>query len=226
MRPSRLRPQTDTSPAQWIVDGIGEFGSGIGGLLPRGLEAYVRIPNSGDRAGEHELAELRPERLSELCDVLAGHTTTPERCWFCLWEGWGWIGGSPSVALLRASRTAPVPADPVEIPPAFPPEILNGPRVSLPGREYFLFEGPLDAAGELGWRSGELLTTAYPESGFDADEFWPQSPSLFWPDDRAWCVATEIDLDWTCVGGSVRLAEELLGDPRFQARSVALDDPV
>ena len=38
---------------------------------------------------------LVQEVLARLCDVLADHTATPERCFFCLWDGWGWIGSSP-----------------------------------------------------------------------------------------------------------------------------------
>jgi hypothetical protein len=36
--------------------------------------------------------------------------------------------------------------------PAYPPEILRGPKVRMPDidRSYLLFEGPIDAAGELG----------------------------------------------------------------------------
>jgi hypothetical protein len=114
----------------------------------------------------------------------------------------------------------------IEVPPAFPPEILNGPRVSLPGRDYILLAGPLAAAGELGWRAGELVSAAYPDRDFDPDEFEPQSPSIFWPEDRAWCVATEVDLDSTYVGGSRRLIEALLDDPRFEAWPAELRDPI
>lgn len=31
-----------------------------------------------------------------------------------------------------------------------PPDVLNGPKVRLPSRDYLLFEGPLEAAAELG----------------------------------------------------------------------------
>jgi hypothetical protein len=58
------------------------------------------------------------------------------------------------------------------------------------------------------------------------NEFEPQSPSLFWPEDRAWCVATEIDLDSTYVGGSPQLIEALLNDPRFEAWPAQLEDPI
>jgi hypothetical protein len=193
------------------------------------FDALVGAERGEWRPYEPDVGELPPALLSALCDLLGKHTTTPDRCWFCLWDGWGWIGGSPSVGVIVA-RDTPGPMDAanrtIEVPPAFPPEILDAPRVSIPGRDYILFAGPLGAAGELGWRSGELLSAAYPDLGFDPDQFDPQSPSIFWPEDRAWCVATEIDLDSTYVGGSRQLIEALLGDPRFEAWPAELDDPV
>lgn len=71
--------------------------------------------------------------------------------------------------------------------PVFRAEV-NAPRVKLPDRGYFLLEGPLDAATDLGWNVG--------------DAFFPQSPNLFWPQDHGWCVASEIDLFCTLVAGS------------------------
>ena len=41
--------------------------------------------------------------------------------------------------------------------------------------------------------------------------------NIFWPDDHAWCVATEIDLDSTFIGGSADLIHALLGDARLEA---------
>lgn len=258
--PPRLRPLTDVSPAEWVVEGMGEFASGVKGLLPSCFDSYARILHPawdaarkepvtwamlaaatgrqmhsrvqfdalvGARSGEPrpyeaDVGQLRLSLLSALCEVLAKHTGTPERCWFCLWEGWGWIEGSPAVAGLASEPGQPM----IQIPPAFSPEIMDGPRVSLPGRKYILFEGPLGAAGELGWRYGEILSAAHPERGFDPDEFEPQSPSIFWPNDRSWCVATEIDLDSTYVGGSRQLVDALLADPRFEAWPVQLDDRI
>lgn len=60
--------------------------------------------------------------------------------------------------------------------------------MQLPNREYRLFTGPV-AKGE-GWVFG---------------------PNLWWPEDRAWCVASEIDLDYTLVGGTEELIGELMG---------------
>jgi hypothetical protein len=56
--------------------------------------------------------------------------------------------------------------------------------------------------------------------------FSPQSPNLFWPQDRTWCVASEIDLFCTLVAGSEKLAETLLGDARFEAWRVFPGNPI
>jgi hypothetical protein len=142
--------------------------------------------------------------LATLCQILASHTDSADRCWFCLWEGYGYVQGSPAVSRL---------GDPRPVPPAFGIESLDGPRVRLPNRDYLLFEGPLEAASDMGWRPREGI-------------FDPQSPNLFWPDDHAWCVATEIDLDSTYVGGSAALIADLVGDDRLEALPVEVADLV
>jgi hypothetical protein len=101
----------------------------------------------------------------------------------------------------------------IPVPPAFPGEVLDGPRVRLPHRGYLLFAGPLAAAPRLGW------THPY-------GSFFPQSPNLFWPQDHTWCVASEIDLFCTLVAGSDALAEALVSDPRLEAWRVQPADPI
>ena len=234
---SPLRLQTDPSPADWVVEGVGPFGSGVGSLIPVGYVAYARIlhpavtsggmPVRWDtvaawsgrivhpRAQFEAIARTPPMatieqapfdqpppvgRLSEpilagLCDVLAAHTGTPGRCWFCLWHGYGWIAGSPSFDIVGGGTP---------VPPASDRATIEGARVRLPERDYLLFEGPLDAVSEVGWwLDGRLVS--------------PQSPNLFWPDDRAWCVATEIDLDSTFIGGSMALIDAVLGGRGWEA---------
>jgi hypothetical protein len=65
-----------------------------------------------------------------------------------------------------------------------------------------------------------------PSLGHQVTEEWfvPQSPNLLWPVDPSWCVATEIDFDSTLVGGSARLIEAVLADPRLEALPVRPDD--
>jgi hypothetical protein len=92
--------------------------------------------------------------------------------------------------------------------PAFAPEISDGPKVKLPNRAYLLFGGPLDAVDELGaWVSW------IPDR---ATTFERATPSLWWPDDHAWCAANEIDASFTCVGGSRSLIDELLRHPGLE----------
>jgi hypothetical protein len=49
---------------------------------------------------------------------------------------------------------------------------------------------------------------------------WGQTPNLWWPEDRTWCVASEIDLSWTYVGGSSDLVESLVVDDQIEALAV------
>jgi hypothetical protein len=72
-----------------------------------------------------------------------------------------------------------------------------------PQRSYFLFTGPITKAG--GWDDG---------------------PNIWWPDDRTWCVASEIDLQYTYVGGSKELIEEILKLPDLEALASDVGDGI
>ena len=168
-----------------------------------------------------EPGNLPPELLRVLCAVLDKHTSTPDSCWFCLWDGYGWLhdSGVSTMESRLIGTFAPPPSSvagvtpSASLPPVLRAAVLNAPRVSLPYRDYLLFEGPLEAATDLGW--------TMPSGGFV-----PQSPNLFWPHDHAWCVASEIDLFCTLVAGSNALAENLLADPRLEVWRVFAADPV
>lgn len=150
-----------------------------------------------------------------LIDILREYTASPGRCWFGLWDGYGWetaasysmsfpisddelpLGSEPGVyggpdADVHIRESTGALGDPI------PRQVRDGPRVQLPGREYFLYEGGLDAA----------LAFVEPEQ---------QTPNLWWPRDRAWCLASELDLEWTYIGGSSDLVDHIIGDPRLEA---------
>jgi hypothetical protein len=136
---------------------------------------------------------LEPARLTALCEVLAQHTNTKDSCFFCIWEGHGWLPD------MRTSQL---------------PDVLeNLPKIDLPLRRYYLFEGPLHAASQFCWTLTETC-------------FVPASPNLFWPADHAWCVASEIDLYCTLIAGSEALAEALLADARLETWRVYPGDSV
>jgi hypothetical protein len=47
---------------------------------------------------------------------------------------------------------------------------------------------------------------------------------LFWPTDRSWCVATEVDFDSTLVGGDADLIAAILAEPDLETWAVEPDD--
>jgi hypothetical protein len=55
---------------------------------------------------------------------------------------------------------------------------------------------------------------------------WEDGPNIWWPEDRAWCVASEIDHPYSYVGGSEKLIEEVLADPELEALAARPEDPV
>ena len=81
-------------------------------------------------------------------------------------------------------------------------------RVRAPGREYLLFRGPIE--GVLTFLEGE-------------HPFWGDTPNIWWPADRAWCVATDIDLYDTYVGGSGECIEAIMGHSELEALPATLD---
>ena len=146
---------------------------------------------------------LYPPDAAVLADLARDWTSTPDRCWFCVWDGYGWA----AVMLTPAGQPAqPVP-DPV------PAEVRSGPRVQLPDREYLLYTGRAEDVTALG-----LLGDDLPGEDLTAN--------LWWPEDQAWCVASEIDLGWTYVGGPAGLIEQVLADERIEALPASPDDPV
>lgn len=79
-------------------------------------------------------------------------------------------------------------------------DILSAPSFHLPARDYHLLVGPVAAAAE---------------SALDVPFY--QSPNLWWPDDRAWLVASEIDLDTTYVGCTEACRDAILAAPELEA---------
>jgi hypothetical protein len=145
---------------------------------------------------------LYPPDAVILAGILRNWTTTPQQCWFCVWDGYDWDG-----AYLTASDGAaaadPGPGrrgDPV------PAGVRGGRRVELPYRDYLLYRGPVEAA----------LVTA----GLGGH----QVANLWWPQDRAWFVAAGIDLAWTYVGGPAGLIGQLLAETRIEALPAADGD--
>ena len=80
------------------------------------------------------------------------------------------------------------------------------PRFDLPDRTYYLMEGPVGAVAGL----------RDPASGQ-----W-RNPDLFWPDDRRWFVATDVDFWSLYVGGDNDLVADLVASVTTPTEAVTL----
>ncbi|MCO8272997.1 hypothetical protein M1L60_20590 [Actinoplanes sp. TRM 88003] len=190
-----LRPWSDLSAANWLTAGVRPWPRLIT-FGPAGLPAYARLRflpdpafagQSENDAVADEDGPSETEQLRSALETLARHTSTPGECYFCLWDGWGTIWGD--------QRTAP----------AFPPEVLDGPRVELPHRSYFLFRGALGDFGD--WGAAEMWA-GQPRLGLP-------DPAFVWPADHAWCVAKDVDPHWAGIGADESAIRELIADSRI-----------
>ncbi len=170
-----------------------------------GSPDYLNVTHSLWEGANPRRGALAHFALSSLCDRLDRGQSEPD-CYFCLWEGYG---GLESYGWLKRD-IAPDSKITVQDRHTFTPEELERSRLHLPHRDYIVLAGPLRSALRIG--------------SFAIDSFWPQSPNLFWPADRTWCVATEIDFDSTLVAGPGQLIDAILRTPELDAWPVTVDD--
>jgi hypothetical protein len=230
--------------ADWIAERLNPFGECVASVVPRGFEAYARVlhPAEVPHRGHGRLVRWRevsvwsglllgpdsqfhsialppirpttdapwrgqgprngslfPADAEALAQILRTWTSTPDHCWFCLWDGYGW-GNTTRLATSDGSPGLRLP-DPI------PETVRRGRRVQLPNRQYFLCSGPVEAVVATG-----PLTSS------------DQTPNLWWPADRAWCGASEIDLAWTYVGGPGGMIERVLASEDIEALPVGPED--
>ena len=230
--------------AGWVAERLEPFDSGlVTSVVPGGFAAYARVlhPAEAPRNGHgrtvrwaevaewsgvpleadsqfHDIAlperepgapapwksqgpeegTLTADDAVALTEILRAHTAGSVRCWFCVWDGWGLdhsvtlTAASENHSIFRVHAGARLPR------PAPAPVRDEGPLVHLPGRDYQLYAGPVEAAAAFARSHGH-------------------TPNLWWPADRAWCVASEIDLPWSYVGGPATLIHDVLTDSRVEA---------
>lgn len=227
--------QTDTAPADWIAPRVLPWGRDVGfhvcALVPTGYDAYVRVfhhvdepdgeiwvrrrwseiaERSGRRmhpavqferfASPHRPSgELDQDEATALVAVLRACTSPPERYWMAIWEGYAELspGGSAMNVMwepgLRGRLRRLMSGTRRSIPIEPPDGLTAAPKVTLPARAYYLYRAPIDVLPRFEFHAGHLLP-----------------PNMWWPDDKSWFVATEIDFDSTLVGCSRDCASALL----------------
>jgi hypothetical protein len=183
---------------------------------PAGFDAYARLRflpdpvHPGQRENDVEAEDWRTDQLPRLFELLAAGTTTPDDCYFCVWEGFGHAepatDDDPGYVGVDNSRE---PIERADARPGLAPtsaalsSVRPAPKVEVPHRAYWLFRGSL---GELGtWDSA----AAWPgQRRLEASQ-----PAFVWPADHAWCVAWDVDPHWAGMGGGTLLISQLIADP-------------
>ena len=89
-------------------------------------------------------------------------------------------------------------------------EVLSSPSFAIPGRQLHLF-----------WASIEAI-----EASFCVPRVYHQSANLWWPDDQAWCVATEIDFMTTYVAATEEAVAALMESADLEVDVVEPSDGV
>jgi hypothetical protein len=219
------QPQTDLSPGAWVAAATaGEPWLTVAALLPRGFAATARVFHpayryDGDDDVEvtwREIAEenrTTPHPLMQWPGITGGWEYCAEESQPPVWDRAPDEGHLPTelaarlAAVLRRHTTAP---DDCWFGIWVGGVVLaDAPALALPNREHWLVRGPVElAAANLAAEPAE------------------QSAHLWWPADHAWCVATDIDLMSTYVGGSAACIAELLATPGIEAAPVTPDDGV
>jgi len=194
----------------------------VGCLVPEGFDAYVRVLHPAWRDTERG---FEPVRWSAIASW-AGRTVHPLMQFHRIanlpafpgqrFPTWGMVPsegklpmheGEQLVAILRTHTATPNHCY-LGLWEGFGvPELqafAGFPRLMLPHRNYFLFLGPIDAGMSLSFGD------------------FQHPPNLWWPEDHAWCVATEIDLSETYLAASEACVTQVLADPELEAYRVPL----
>jgi hypothetical protein len=221
------RAAVDAHPVDWVVAGLRGFADSVVSLVPAGFSAYLRVFHPAYRACASGRAAVTWAEIAQAngtqmhARVQLGSITGSER-YEC--EGQPGVFDEPPVTGTMPAelldRLATALAGHTSTPGAcyfalwdgfgaLPRQVRSAPTFSLPQRTYHLLTGPAEAVGELAEASAPFSRS--------------QSPNLWWPQDRAWCVATEIDLKSTYIGAHRACLQDLASLPGVEAATVAAD---
>ncbi|WP_420879611.1 hypothetical protein [Rhodococcus sp. (in: high G+C Gram-positive bacteria)] len=216
-----LRMVRDVDAGQWIVDQVHGFDHTVASLLPPSFPAYARIFHPATAA------DGMPVRWAEVA-AANGTTAHPVMEWGSIVGAWDTSGqpgvweddpeqGSlpPTTARALAAILGRFTGTPDKCWFAHweGSGHLGAPsdyrRLSMPARDMILFAGPLDMA----------------DTQFGATRRFPvgMSAHLWWPDDHAWCVATDIDLRSTYLGASTECVAAVLAGGGLEALPARAD---
>jgi hypothetical protein len=219
-----LSPADDTTAADWIVAALRTFGDSVVSLVPSGYAAYARVFHPAYRFDPqapqpwetrttvrwHEIAAANGTLVHagmQLCGLTGSYQfqNRPQPGVFDYPPAEGSLSpelADPLAAVLARHTTT---SDRCWFAAwngfgATRADVRSAPTFCVPAREYHLLTGTIDAIAE------NVL-----------DPPWTQSPNLWWPDDHAWCVATEIDLNTTYIGCTESCRDDILDSAALDA---------
>ena len=219
----------DVSAADWIVAGVRNFQYDVGSLLPVTYEAYARVLHPALR--DCAAGDGTEVTWAEVA-AANGRVAHAAMEWVAITGGWSFVDGSnqPGIWDARPS-TGSLPQRQGEA----LAHVLEG-FTSKPSACWFAV---WDGYGNAPYRRGSVAFVKMPQrpmallrgplslvgSAFSGPG-WPESASLWWPGDRAWCVATDIDLMSTYVAGTTRCIEAVLASKSLESFAVTVDQTV
>lgn len=211
-------------PAAWLVEVMTTFAADVTSIVPAGFERYARIlhpatTDADSRQVRWSAVAAANGRVAHGAMQWQGITgrLSRETCQSGVWDNEPQEGSLPaSIGSILAETLAEhtTTADHCwfgvwEGFGALPDEARTAPCFEIPARRFHLFRGPLTAILES--------VENHP---------WLQSPNIWWPQDRSWCVATEIDFMSTYLAGSRSCVQDVLNRADLEAYEVAPTDGI
>jgi hypothetical protein len=218
-----LPVEDDVSRGVWISSARrrGERGT-VGALVPAVFEAYARVLHpairyDGDDDIEVPWREVAAHNGTAMHPLARWDTITrgPVDCQPPVWDDGPSEGHLPVTVAERLS--------------ALLARHTGTPDDCILGRwDGFGFDvAALDGAPRLLLRGGHDLLLLRGSVGDVTRNLAPepheQSANLWWPDDQAWCVVTDVDLRSTYVGGTAACISELVATQGLEACPVTPD---
>ena len=213
-----MKPASASESAHWLIDSLGGFAQGVASVIPRGYEVFLRVfhpfrMNDNTTRLWKEIAERvgrEPHPLMQIDRLLSGfdhddHYDLPPL-----------DGQIPrDIARVLVERLRVHTSTPDACCHAFWAGFSGIPTIAptfdIPGRTMRLYEGTINDA-EHGLVIEDAVRTTY-------------RPNIWWPEDRAWCVATEVDFPCTYLGCTRATAADLQ-TTFLEITEVRHDDPI
>jgi hypothetical protein len=216
-----VRWLADTSPANWINPLLHPPFVDTGSIVPVGFESYCRIfhPIRSRELGSGmitwaELAtrndrHVHPEMQFHAISTPRG-TPSPQTYERGIGPEWGSLPLEERFELIRQLGPATQTRERCwflmwegfgDV------SFGSAARVEIGQRDYAMYAGPIEAAAIS-------LNDRVPSN----------SPNMWWPEDRAWIVVTDIDFAWTYVGGHEDIIGRLVSSQTLEAFPCQITD--